>query len=63
MTEASRRKAISAYTRYIQLYALRSLADRAMHEGVRVDLCASDMPTAAPSALTLARSEAGLACS
>lgn len=59
MTESARRKAISTYTRYIQLFALRCLAERSFTEGVRVDLCASDLPAAAPSALTLATSPAG----
>lgn len=59
MTETSRRKAIAAYTRYIQLYALRCLADRSMTEGVRIDLCASDLPDAAPSVLSLATTSEG----
>ena len=62
MTEAARRKAISVYTRYIQLFALKCLADRSATEGVRVDLCASDLPSAAPSILTFATTDAGAPC-
>jgi hypothetical protein len=58
MTEAARKKGVAVYTRYIQLFALRCLATRYETEGVRIDLCASDLPVHAPSALAL-RSESG----
>lgn len=58
MTEASRKKGIAIYTRYIQLFALRCLAKRYETEGIRIDLCASDLPLHAPSALAL-RTDSG----
>lgn len=58
MTESSRRKGIAAYTRYIQLFALRCLHERSLVEGVRVDLCAADLPLHPPSALAPPLSDA-----
>ncbi len=51
MGEASRLKGIEVYTRYIRLFALQCLATRAATEGVRIDLCASDLPEHGPSVL------------